>query len=403
MSVYKRGDIWWYKFRFSGREIRESAKTPSKTVAREAERVRHRELEEAYNNVADRRDERIRTICQTSASYLEAYVLKNPRSAVFAQYAVRHLNEQIGQKMLVDVNDETVKSYQLARLRAKAAPKTVNEEVGFLLRLLGEQGDAIRIRLKRNNGLKLTVRNDVGKAYSREEKAALLEAASVSASRVPQDDDVPGTGGKRPRGGTRSPYIRPALALAFSAGMRNGEIRTVRWGQIDFDRRILTVGRSKTAAGEGRTIPMNDDLFAALVDHAKWYAGKFGTAEAGLYIFPARVGSPKRGSARPLDPTKPVTTLKTSWQNAKKRAAVVGRFHDTRHTLITELCEAGTGDQTIMEIAGHVSPQMLKRYGHIRMEAKRAALESIQTKPEASTPSLTTSNQPPAMREDSIQ
>ena len=35
------------------------------------------------------------------------------------------------------------------------------------------------------------------------------------------------------------------------------------------------------------------------------------------------------------------------------------------------------GDQTIMDIAGHVSKQMLKHHSHIRMEAKRSALEAI--------------------------
>lgn len=88
------------------------------------------------------------------------------------------------------------------------------------------------------------------------------------------------------------------------------------------------------------------------------------------------------GNKRPHDPTKPITTLKTAWKNVKAKADVVGRFHDARHTLITELCEAGAGDQTIMEIAGHVSPQMLKRYSHIRMAAKRKALDSIHVKPE---------------------
>ncbi len=52
-------------------------------------------------------------------------------------------------------------------------------------------------------------------------------------------------------------------------------------------------------------------------------------------------------------------------------------WHDNRHTLITDLAESGASDQTIMDIAGHVSKQMLKHYSHIRMEAKRAALESI--------------------------
>lgn len=54
-----------------------------------------------------------------------------------------------------------------------------------------------------------------------------------------------------------------------------------------------------------------------------------------------------------------------------------GRLHDSRHTLITELAEGGVGDQTIMDIAGHVSKQMLKHYSHIRMKAKREALESV--------------------------
>jgi hypothetical protein len=75
-----------------------------------------------------------------------------------------------------------------------------------------------------------------------------------------------------------------------------------------------------------------------------------------------------------------MTTLKTAWKNVKKAAGVTGRFHDTRHTLITELAESGAGDQTIMDIAGHVSCQMLARYSHIRMEAKRRALESVGTR-----------------------
>ena len=57
-----------------------------------------------------------------------------------------------------------------------------------------------------------------------------------------------------------------------------------------------------------------------------------------------------------------------------------GRWHDNRHTLITELAESGAGDQTIMDIAGHVSKQMLKHYSHIRMEAKRNALETLVQK-----------------------
>ncbi|MEP6754249.1 MAG: tyrosine-type recombinase/integrase [Chthonomonadales bacterium] len=53
------------------------------------------------------------------------------------------------------------------------------------------------------------------------------------------------------------------------------------------------------------------------------------------------------------------------------------RWHDNRHTLVTELAESGAGDEVIMSIAGHVSRAMLSRYSHVRMEAKRRALDEI--------------------------
>jgi integrase len=51
--------------------------------------------------------------------------------------------------------------------------------------------------------------------------------------------------------------------------------------------------------------------------------------------------------------------------------------HDNRHTLVTELAESGDSDEVIMSIAGHVSRAMLSRYSHVRMEAKRRALDEI--------------------------
>ena len=49
MAVYrptKDSKVWWYDFIFEGQRVRESAKTRSKTLAKEAEHARHRELEE---------------------------------------------------------------------------------------------------------------------------------------------------------------------------------------------------------------------------------------------------------------------------------------------------------------------------------------------------------------------
>jgi hypothetical protein len=58
------------------------------------------------------------------------------------------------------------------------------------------------------------------------------------------------------------------------------------------------------------------------------------------------------------------------------------RFHDLRHHAITELAESEASDQTIMAIAGHVSPKMLA-HSHVRLEAKRKALDALSKKPNA--------------------
>jgi hypothetical protein len=34
---------------------------------------------------------------------------------------------------------------------------------------------------------------------------------------------------------------------------------------------------------------------------------------------------------------RPVTTLKTAWNNVREKTGVKGRWHDNRHTLITDL------------------------------------------------------------------
>ncbi len=68
----------------------------------------------------------------------------------------------------------------------------------------------------------------------------------------------------------------------------------------------------------------------------------------------------------------------------RKDAGVKGRWHDNRHTLITELAESGAGDEVIMSIAGHVSRAMLSHYSHVRMEAKRRALDEIAARQKAS-------------------
>ena len=151
-------------------------------------------------------------------------------------------------------------------------------------------------------------------------------------------------------------------------------MRNLTWGQIDFLKQVLTVGQSKTAAGAGRTIPLNGTLLRVFADHMKWYEEEVGPANPDSYIFPF-------GKAKHYKASQPMQTLKTAWRNVLRKAGVKIRLHDLRHTVVTKLCEAGASEETIMQICGHVSRRMLTRYAHIRTEAKRSALEAIKTHP----------------------
>ena len=356
MSVFKNGKYYHYEFKLDGRRYRGSTGTANKPQAIAEERRQRERLEKSYSQVIEEesRGQRRKTIQQAADEFLLDYRLKH-ESATFAEYALGHVAAHLGKKLVVEITPTVVKRYQADRLNEKAAAKTINDEVQLLIRLCGDQGDLIRAKLRREKALKLRLPPSPGRAYSADEKARMLaEAAKL-----------------------RSKNMYPALVLDQNCGIRDKELRELRWQQVDLlHKKQITVGKSKTEAGTGRVIPLNDTVLAALKAHAAWYIRRFGECNPEWYVFPA-------GKGQPNDPTRPVTSLKTAWAKVRKNARVVGRWHDNRHTLVTELAESGAGDEVIMSIAGHVSRAMLSRYSHVRMEAKRRALDEIAARQRA--------------------
>jgi integrase len=347
MAVFQRGTIWWYKFRFEGKRIQESAKTENKQEAKRAEEERRRELRDAFMGT-DTRKQRARTIKELGDEYLDEHKKRRPKSQRFVTYALMHVVEYLGKLMVAQIDLTTVKKYQSARLDEDASAKTINGEVTLLLRIMEQRGDQLRVELKRKHQLHLKVNDSVGKAYSVTEQDKLLAAAKSS----------------------RSPNLYFALNLALNGGMRDAEIKTLRWSQIDFAKNLLIVGEAKTQAGSGRIVPLNGEILEAFTKHREWYVKKFGDLKAQWFVFPFG----RRGR---LDPTRGVTTLKSAWTTVREKAGVQGRWHDARHTVVTQLGESGASAATIMASVGHVSRRMLERYSHPNLEAQRRAFEQM--------------------------
>ena len=192
----------------------------------------------------------------------------------------------------------------------------------------------------------LKERKNVGRALAPEEESRLLaECAKVDES-----------------------ACYTATVLALNTTMCKDEIQKLRWSQVDLFQGVLIVGKGKTDARTGRPIPLNAPAVRALAD----WGSRLPNRQAEHYVFPWC-------ESRQTDPSRPTKGWRTAWRNACKRAGLKLRFHDLRHTAITKLAESQASDQTIMAIAGHVSRAMLEHYSHIRMAAKRAALDSIAT------------------------
>lgn len=357
MSVFKRGDRWWYEFEFRGQRVRESTGSDSKTLAIRTERQHRRELEESANGVRAARRPVLFPIA--AREWMAANRARWSESNVSIQeFNLKHLSGYFGSMLLSDISPQHIGKYQGIRQNEGASNRTINMEVSTLrmmmkaARLWSAISDDVRM---------LPERRDVGRALTPDEEKKLLEACRKSTQ----------------------PALYPAVVIFCNTGLRNAELRRARWNQVDFIRAEFRVGKAKTAGSEGRIIPLNQ---AALGAFKEWKS-HWPDAQSNHYIFPTEKlafkgeSAPGKGvmTVYAVNPGKPLGGWKRAWSTAKKFAGVECRIHDLRHHFISALAQTQTTDATIQAISGHLSRKMLEHYSHVRLEAKRRAVEALDT------------------------
>jgi integrase len=155
-------------------------------------------------------------------------------------------------------------------------------------------------------------------------------------------------------------HLRPIVLCALETGMRRGEILGLRWQDIDFERRLIYVGKTKT--GLSRYVPISSRLHKDLSKQPRRLGCEF--------VF---VGESKIGIV-----DKPFHDVRTSFANACRRAGIENfRFHDLRHTAASHMVMAGVPLKTVAEILGHTTTAMTERYAHLLPEHKLRAVEML--------------------------
>jgi len=345
--LYQRGRVWWWKFQLAGRTYRESTKTRSKSLARDVERTRRREIEAAYNRVPQRRAPRTIEVEVRDWLALKQVTLA-PSSYGIAERVFRlHLIPRFKGRLLLDIDAHAIAQYQSRRRLEGASPRSVNLEVETLRALL-RHCDLWTHALRRDVR-PLKVRDDHGHALTAEEEQRLIATCRAS----------------------RSPSLLAVFTLAMQTGLRYSELRFLTWGDIDFLKATLIVKESKTAGGTNRVIPINT---TALRELQRW-ATRVPDRQPDHYVFPSeQVG---QGGAYRREPRRPIGSWKTAWARAKKRAGVTARFHDIRHTVCTRMLEGGVPLSVVATVLGWspaTTALMARRYGHIGDTARRSAV-----------------------------
>ena len=116
----------------------------------------------------------------------------------------------------------------------------------------------------------------------------------------------------------------------------------------------------------------------------EFWAARFLARQPDHFVFPSERYGAGGDAFQPCtyatDPTKPITSWKTGWVGAKKKAGVTIRFHDLRHTGVTRMLEGGAPLAVVASLMGWsagTTVRMAKRYGHIGQVAQRQAVELL--------------------------
>ncbi len=183
-------------------------------------------------------------------------------------------------------------------------------------------------------------------AWTRKELATLLEVARA-----------------------HEPRLYPALLLAFSTGLRRGEVLGLQWADVVVKRAELCVRRSVSRgvaatpkSGRARTVAMPPSLvreIESLLALRHRQQIERGWASVPLWVFCSESGD-----------RWDENNFSRAWRRVQRRAQKQGvrplPFHSTRHSYATFAIDAGRSIRWVSEQLGHADPAMtLRAYAHV--------------------------------------
>jgi integrase len=353
--LYMRGSTWWVKYYRAGKMYRESSGSAKKGEAKEL--LQRREGSIANGTFTGLKPEKT-TFDELSTDFINDYKVNGRAALETAEKYAERLGTHFGGMRAVHITSDKVVAYiavrkqDETRIGTTPANGTLNRELAALRRMfnLGRKaGKVIQVPY-----IPTLEENNVRKGFFSHDDFLKLRD-------------------------TLSPSLKPIATLSYFTGMRRGEVLSLKWAQVDFEERTITLNPGETKNGEARLLPMADEVHQTLTAQKKLRDEKFPSCES--VFFNHRTG-------------KPVRCFRTAWKNACKRLKLTGaKFHDFRRTAVRNLVRAGTPEKVCMAVSGHKTRAVFERYNIVSADDVKAAvsaLESYLSKPTGTIQAQTT-------------
>lgn len=145
-----------------------------------------------------------------------------------------------------------------------------------------------------------------------------------------------------------------AFKLLLLTGMRKGELLNVRWEEVNFQDRVITLRNTKS--GTPHVIPLSRAAMQVLLSLPK-----------NRWVIAGRGGQKRWG-------------LDSSWARICRKCGLVDvHIHDLRRTVATLLVGAGLTDRLIASLLNHKLPGVTSVYARVDLDALRDAVELLAT------------------------
>jgi integrase len=214
-----------------------------------------------------------------------------------------------------EIRIKDIKDYMGARFDKGRAPDTVKREIGVLSKIY--QVLVCNELCERN--LARDVRWRVPKEKKRAKRRVSLSQADFKRMLKYLPD-----------------WYKPMAALSYYTGMRQREVRLLRWGQVDLPNRMIRLNPQDTKEGQEKRVPLCPQALATLrevltscvvgIDHVFLRDGK----------------------------TIPRTQMRRFWESARNKAGLPDlRFHDLRHAWKSNVVASRVKPEIAMAITGH--------------------------------------------------